>query len=398
MNTNGPRVLMVTGAYFPELSGGVLQCKYIAETLREDAMFTVLTTCTDPDLQVESEVGGIAVFRVHVDVRHPLSKLKAVVRMAALFARLRNRFDVVALQGFSQKSLLIVLLARLFGKRVVMTIHTAGFDEPSAVRSMGRLAFWCYAQADLFMTVSPRLAQNYLAAGLPPERLWPVSYAVDLERFRPAVAGERSRLRQELGLADELTWILFVGFFSRDKAPDVLFDAWMTLLRDHPRTGLVFVGASRSSYFEVDEDIASEIRRRAGEAGAADRVVLVEPTPDVDKYYRAVDLFVMPSLREGLGMVLVEAMASELPVVASRLEGVTDTFLDHGRNGLLVPPGNVEALADALRRLLSNPELAHQLAIVARQTVAARFAVGAVAGRWLDGYQRALAGTASSPR
>ena len=245
------------------------------------------------------------------------------------------------------------------------------------------------------MTVSPRLAQNYLAAGLPPERLWPVSYAVDLERFRPAGAGERTMLRQELGLADDVVWILFVGFFSRDKAPDVLFNAWMTLSREHPKTGLVLVGASRSPYFEVDQDIASEIRRRASQAGAGDRVVFVEPTPDVDKYYRAVDIFAMPSLREGLGMVLVEAMASGLPVVASRLEGVTDTFVDHGRNGLLVPPGNVEALSDALRQLLCNPELARQLAIEARRTVTARFAVGAVGGRWLDGYRRALEGTAS---
>ena len=396
MSTPGPRVLMVTGAYFPELSGGVLQVKYIAETLRDAATFTVLTTGTDGSLPVESEVGGIAVFRVHVDVSSVFSKANAAFRMAALFVRLRNRFDVVALHGFSQKSVLIVLLARLFGKRIVMTIHTAGFDEPPAVRSMGTLAYWCYAGADVFMTVSPRLAQNYLAAGLPTERLWPVSYAVDLERFRPPAAGERAILRQAFGLADDICWILFVGFFSRDKAPDILFDAWMTLLRDHPKTGVIFVGASRSPYFEVDQDIAGRMRRRASEAGAGDRLVFVEPTPDVDAYYRAADIFAMPSLREGLGMVLVEAMASELPIVASRLEGVTDTFVDHSRNGLLVPPGNIEALTDALRRLLDNPSLARQLAVEARRTVTSRFAVGAVAGRWLDGYRRALEGTASS--
>ncbi len=396
MSTLGPRVLMVTGAYFPELSGGVLQVKYIAETLRDAATFTVLTTSTDGRLPVESEVGGIAVYRVHVDVSSVFSKVKAAIRMGAFFIRRRNAFDVVALHGFSQKSVLIVLLARLFGKRIVMTIHTAGFDEPPAVRSMGTLAYWCYAGADVFMTVSPRLAQNYLAAGLPPERLWPVSYAVDLERFRPPAAGERATLRQEFGLADDICWILFVGFFSRDKAPDVLFDAWMTLLRDHPKTGVIFVGASRSPYFEVDQDIAGRMRRRASEAGADDRLVFVEPTPDVDAYYRAVDIFAMPSLREGLGMVLVEAMASELPVVASRLEGVTDTFVDHARNGLLVPPGHIEALTDALRELLDNPSLARQLAVEARRTVTSRFAAGAVAGRWLDGYRRALEGTASS--
>jgi glycosyltransferase involved in cell wall biosynthesis len=245
------------------------------------------------------------------------------------------------------------------------------------------------------MTVSPRLADNYLAAGLPPARLWPVSYAVDLERFRPPAAGERVALRRRLGLADETIWILFVGFFSRDKAPDVLFDAWMTLLRDYPRLGLVFVGASRSRYFEVDRDLADEIRRRAGDAGAADRVVLVEPTPDVEIYYRAADIFAMPSRREGLGMVLVEAMASALPVAASRLEGVTDTFVDDGRNGLLVTAGDVGAWAAALRRLLDDPEFARRLGLAARRTVEERFAAAAVSRRWLDGYRQALTAEAA---
>ena len=124
------------------------------------------------------------------------------------------------LHGFSQKSILLVLLARLFGKKVVITIHTAGQDEPDAIRRLGRLAYYCYSSADRFIAISNRLAENYRQSGLPVERLVVAPNAVDTERFTPLAAEARTALRRRLGIApDDLPWILFVGFFSAGQAP-----------------------------------------------------------------------------------------------------------------------------------------------------------------------------------
>jgi glycosyltransferase involved in cell wall biosynthesis len=380
-----PRVLMVTGAFFPELSGGGLQCKMIVDALGRDVRFLVLTTSTNRALPLADDVDGTPVFRVPIDVARAGSTLAAGVRIARLMFALRDRFDIVHLHGFSRKSIVVVLMARLLRKKIVLTIHTAGLDEYPAARGLGALAAWCYARADLFTAVSPRLAENHRASGLASE-LWIVSNAVDSTRFRPAAPSERAALRARLGLSPNLTWILFVGFFSRDKAPDVLFDAWLSLQTAVPQLGLLFVGATRSPYFEVDDELAGSMRVRAGRADVADRVRFAPPEPAVEDYFRAADIFVMPSLREGFGMVVIEAMACELPVVATRLAGVTDTVVNDGDNGLLVPPGDAGAIARAIERIVADPAWARRLGANARASVVGRFGVAAAAARWRQAY------------
>jgi len=380
-----PRVLMVTGAYFPELSGGGLQCKTIVDALGHDLGVLVLTTSTNAALPVRDEVDGTPVFRVPIDVARRGSTLAATVRIARLMFALRDRFDIVHLHGFSRKSIVVVLMARLLRKKTVLTIHTAGLDEYPAARDMGALAAWCYARADLFTAVSPGLAKSYSTTGLASE-LWIVSNAVDSRRFRPATPSERAALRARLGLSPDMTWVLFVGFFSRDKAPDVLFDAWLSLQAAMPRLGLVFVGATESPYFEVDRKLAASVRARADADGAADRVRFAAPVAGVEEYFRAADLFVMPSLREGFGMAIVEAMACGLPVIATRLAGVTDTIVTDGENGLLVPPGDPAAIARAIERIVANPAWAQALGADARASVVGRFGVEAAAARWRQAY------------
>ena len=213
--------------------------------------------------------------------------------------------------------------------------------------------------------------------------------------MRPRVlADERRALQSRAGLAQDTIWVLFVGFFSRDKAPDVLFNAWIMLQRTMPSLGLVFVGATRSKYFEVDAELAETLSARAAQAGAADRVQFVGATPAVEAYFRAADIFVMPSLREGFGMVVVEAMACELPVIASKLEGVTDMFVADDENGLLVPPGNARAIADATQQLVADPARARRLATNGRATVEHEFSTAQAAESWRRAYDHVMAAEA----
>lgn len=378
-----PGVLMVTGAYFPELSGGGLQCRTMIGALAGELNFQVFTTCTDRDLPAEHVVDGTPVTRIHVDVTRPLTKVTAAWRTVWFFLRHAGAFEVVHLHGFSQKSVLVILLAKLLGKAVIITIHTAGTDEPEGVRRMGRLAYWCYLRADRFLAISGAVAQNYRAAGLPESRLRVVPNGVDTERFRPAAAGERAACCRDLRLDPATRWVAFVGFFSRDKCPDVLFEAWLALppaIREG--TGLVFAGATESNYHEVDPLLAQRIRDEAGRLGLSEQVRFVGEISGVECLYRAADVLAMPSTREAFGMVLVEAMASGLPVVATRIAGVTDTIVEHGVTGILVPPRDVAALSAALAKILGGPARARAVADEGRHAVAARYGLGVSAARW----------------
>ena len=176
---------MVTGAYYPEVSGGGLQCREVVRALEGRAKFTVLTTATEFSRLGVREVDGVPVYRVMVDVNRIGSKLSASLRLASIFIQLCRRFNIVHFHGFSQKNIPLTILAKFLRKKLVLTLQTGGHDEPLSIRSKGRLAFWCYSRADLFLSVSPRLSEAYLASGLPPGKLWQVSNGVDVKRFRP---------------------------------------------------------------------------------------------------------------------------------------------------------------------------------------------------------------------
>jgi glycosyltransferase involved in cell wall biosynthesis len=382
------RVLMVTGAYWPELSGGGLQCRTMIAALKDQLRFRVLTTCTDASLPPDAEVDGIPVHRVYIDLARRWTKVTAALRTIGYFRRHADTFDVVHLHGFSQKSILIMLLARLFKKKVVLTIHTAGHDEASGVRQRGWLAYWAYRRADLYIAISSRIAGNYLAAGLPKTRLRVASNGLDVSRFHPASRAERDQARAALGqLSPDLYWILFVGFFSKEKGPDVLFDAWLQMQASAPPSGLLFVGAIDSEYHEVDKTLAADIVERARANGLSDRVRFTGPLASVEQAYHAADLFVMPSTREAFGMVLVEAMASALPVVASAIKGVTDEIVADGHTGVLVPPGDAAALAQAIRRLLVDRAAAAAMGADARESVVRNYGIEAARQRWAEVYE-----------
>jgi glycosyltransferase involved in cell wall biosynthesis len=378
-----PRVLMVTGAYYPELSGAGLQCRQLVRALAGRVDFEVLTTSTSIR-PVTPKVDGVPVHRVYVDVRNRRSTARAGAALGGAFLRVAHRIDIVHFHGFSRKSILLMALATALRKRRMVKLTSVGHDDPVAMCARGGAALHAYRRADLYVGVSPRQAELYRAAGLPPGRFVLIPNGVDVVRFRPAHDGEQRALRVELGLPVDLPLVLFVGFFSRDKQPHVLFDAWRR--RPEPST-LVFVGATRSPYYEVDTGLAEGVRSSAAQGGLDDRLRLVERTDVVERYYRAADVFVLPSLREGLPNALLEAMASGLACVASRLPGVTDALIEDGRTGVLVPPGDATAVGESLAVLLADATLRRRLGTAARRSVEAGYTLERAAARHLEVYR-----------
>ena len=125
---------------------------------------------------------------------------------------------------------------------------------------------------------------------------------------------------------------------------------------------------------EGDEE--PRLRTLVAELGCGERVRLLGYRADVTELYQALDVFALSSRREGLPNVLLEAMALEVPVVATRIAGVPK-LIDDENNGLLIQPGSVDELTDALERLLRDGELRKRLARAGRETIAARYSFAA---------------------
>jgi glycosyltransferase involved in cell wall biosynthesis len=329
------------------------------------------------------------VHRVFVDVRSRRSTARAGLALGRRFLRLAPAVDLVQINGFSRKTILLMVLARALRKPCVVKLTSVGQDDPPAVRAQTRAGFVVYRHAAMFVGVSPRQRDLCLAAGIAPARFTFIPNGVDGARFHPAGPGEPTVLRKELGLPLDGPLTLFVGFFSREKQPHLLFEAWRRLPAGLAG-GLVFIGATRSPYHEVDPALAEDIRAAARAAGLEPRLTFVERTDEIERYYRAVDAFAMPSMREGMPNALLEAMASGLPCVASRLPGVTDWFVEDGESGLLVAPGDVAGVTAALKRALGDRDVGRALGQRARAVVCRRFGVPGVAAAYADVYARVL--------
>ena len=364
-----PRVLLVTGAYYPEISAAGVQCRAVAAALGGRVRFSVMTTAVDRSLPATDTVDDVIVHRLAVDVRSRRSRADAAVRLVARGLRAVQSCDVVHLHGCSRKNVPATALARLLGKRIVLTLHTAGQDEPLVVRRGGRLAYWAFKSADLVLSVSPYLSARYREADLPGERLRLTPNGVDTNRFRPASRDERIALRRALGWPEAEPVVLFVGFFSRDKRPDLLFRAWSQLAARGIRARLVYVGAKGGGYYEIDASLARQILADAAALGHDNPVMFVEPTNEIERLFRAADIFVLPSAREAHPLALLEAMACGLPSIATRLPGATDVLIEDGINGRLVPLDDEQALANALIRMLTDRPAAWLMGARARETV-----------------------------
>jgi len=381
-----PRVLLVVGAYYPELSGGAVQIRQLVRTLADRVECVVLTTSAVKE-SGRDEVDGVPVHRIFVDVSSRRSTARAAIGLASTFVRLASAVDLVQINGFSRKSVLLMLLAWALRKRRVVKLTSVGDDDPPAIRARGRVPFAAYRRADVFVGTNPRQRELCSMSGIPPERFVLIPNGVDCVRFRPPAPGERALVRAKLGLPAELPLTLFVGFFSREKQPHVLYEAWRRLSGERAG-GLVFVGATRSRYHEVDPTLADGIRAAACDAGVDARLTFIERTDEIEEYYRAADIFALPSTREGMPNALLEAMASGLPCVASRLPGVTDWLVEDGVSGVLVTPGDAAGFASALGRLHADAAYGARLGDAARASVESRFAIEGVARMYLALYAR----------
>ena len=175
---------------------------------------------------------------------------------------------------------------------------------------------------------------------------------LDMKRFRPSTSAEVEEARKSLDLPVDAPVIAVVGRLTKDKGLHDLPGLWIRLSSMHPDAWLVVAGAAEP-VDRMDEATLSAVR-------ALDRVCMVGQVQDVERVFAATDVLIMLSVREGLGMVALEAGACGVPTIGYAVTGVVDAVLD-GETGVLVRPGDLEAIADAASALIRDPGRASQL-------------------------------------
>ncbi len=307
------------------------------------------------------------------------------VGVARQLLRLCRREKVAVWHGHDYKSnLLGVLLKRFWPMRLVTTAHGwVQFTHRTPLYyAIDRLSLRFY---DRIICVSDDLRQTCVASGVPAARCSVIENAIDAEQFARRVP--RHELKRRLGFTPERLLIGAVGRLSDEKAFDRLIAAFDKLLSSGLDAELCIVGEG-SERTRLEHQIAQLAR--------GDRVRLAGFQSDTLDWYGAMDVYALSSLREGLPNVLLEAMAMEVPIVATDIAGVPRLINDR-KNGLLVRPDDVNALSQALAELLRDPALRERLASAGRETVDTRYSFRRRMEKIRAVYDELLSETCASP-
>ena len=298
--------------------------------------------------------------------------------MVPRLLELCRRENVRVWHGHDYKSnALGFIINQFWPMRLVTTVH-------GWVHHTGRTLLYyaldrfCLPFYEKVFCVSPDLYQLCRRTGVPASRCELLENGVDLEDYvRKQTVAEAKRA---LGFDPGRLVIGAVGRLSPEKGFDLLIRAVASLLQEGLEASLVIVG---------DGAQQAALAGLAAELGCEKHVHLVGYQANTSRWYEAMDVFALSSLREGLPNVLLEAMALQVPVVATRIAGVP-RLIESETNGLLVEPGRPEELASALGRLAQSPELRARLQTAGRATVERRFSFAARMDRIARFYDRLL--------
>lgn len=319
----------------------------------------------------------------------PFADLNSIRRLHSLFCQLKP--DLVHAHT-SKAGILGVVAARLARVPIVVYgMRSLPFVTASGLKR--RLLCWtettaCHL-ADRVIAVSHSMRWQAIASGFCPARKIKVpdsgsSNGVDAEgRFNPEKIDPKltSKIRMAYEIPLKATVLGFMGRLVKDKGILELAEAWKLLQSEFSDLYLLLVGP-----IEKHDPVPEEILEKLlGDS----RVRFLGPVKDPVPFYAAMDILVLPTYREGFPNVPLEAAAMELPVVATAVDGCREAVAD-GVTGLLVPPQNTQALAEAIRRLLCDPERRNKMGQAGRDRVLRHFKPENIWQFLLDNYLELL--------
>ena len=365
-----------------EFGGGERVFTQLISRLPRDR-YRILVACL-PGGIFEEEIKGSGAQLEPVDMRNRFN-LRIILRLAGLMKR--EKIDIVHSQGGRAD-----FFARMAARwaRVPIVVSTIAMPvEGYDVKLMRRLIYIVLDRfserfVDRFMVVSEPLRQTLIQKHrIDPEKVVKIYNGIEIDEYNiegEGIRGQGSGVRKEFGLGDGVPVIGAIGRLVWQKGFEYLIEAVPLITKKLPETKFLIVGEG-----PLKESLAVKSERLK----VRDNLIFTGFRRDIKEILASIDLLAMPSLLEGLPMVLLEAMAMRKPIVASDIDGISE-LLDNGKTGLLVLPKEPRALTEAIIDSLTHRDKARQMGLTARRVVEERFSVNTMVGKVEGVYQELL--------
>src|SRR5579859_151955 len=344
----------------------------------ENHLFALLTHADRQAFELETAVisGEGELVPIFREAGIPVHLLKARSRLDPLaLARVvrlvrERQFDILHSHLFRADIYAGLAVAQLGDQRPLLVSTRHNDDRFFLNPFVGLVHYGISARQDLIIAISDHIARFTVSRGVRhPERVRRVYHGHE-PPGSAALEREGLRIRQELGIGPAEFLVANVGRLAPQKGQRHLIAAMPMLLERVPHARAIIAGGG---------DLEDYLRDLATEIGVAEHVHVLGPRKDVPALMHAIDVFVMPSIWEGFGLVLLEAMAAARPIVASRVATIPEVVAD-GETGLLVPAGDPLALASALADLAEQPDLAARYGEAGRERLRRQFSVEKMVG------------------
>jgi len=365
------------------LSQTFQQALEISKALAGRGVKVTVLTRQPGGLPAEENIGGVIVKRL--SVFGPRAVDSAVFMVKSFFWLLWNsgKYEAVHVHLASSPAVAAVLAGRLTGRKTVVKLGGGrGVDEITLSQTslLGRLKLTFFRAARPELLVMNGEVFSWLKAskefsGL---RLRLFRNGVDTGRYTPLLYNEKINAKAALGL-DNSALFLFVGRLSPEKRVKEFLEVWAELFSEdasHPKARLMIVGGGPEE---------GALRAAVAQLGLSGSVTLAGPKEDLLPYYRAADVFILPSISEGLSNSMLEAMACGVAVLASRVGGAKDAIAP-GVSGCLFDPLNKQELKDCLRQHLADRGLSLRMGEQARKAAVEKYSMARVADELMEIY------------
>lgn len=381
------RCVLVTRRFWPLVGGAeIVMANLGAEFHQQDISCQILTAQWQANWPTEFVHREVPVVRL----RNPKQRIWGTFRYLSSLARWlkdhADQIDIVYVSMLKHDAYTATKICQQLGIPVVLRAEGGGDTGDCHWQTTARFGLSIRRRcktATAVIAPSQAVAEELLAAGYPTDNLHLIPNGVAL----PANPAENSQqlarqalaeANQDLVATPEEPVVVYTGRLDRNKGLVDLVNAWPEVKKQWPRCHLWLVGEGpdRDRLFQQIKDLDLQ-----------GQVILPGAFDDVEEVLRAANLFILPSYFEGLSISLMEAMAHQVPVIASNIPGNND-IIQSGVNGCLVPAGNVSAISQAIQDALANPDQLTCWATAAQQTIQNNYSLASMVNAHLKLFEQ----------
>jgi glycosyltransferase involved in cell wall biosynthesis len=374
------KVLMIAPQFRPIFGGYERAAERLSSALaaRGHAV-TVVTEQRSRSWAAVEQIAGFQIRRLPCVYRPGWHQLTSMASFGAYLLTRGLSFDLWHVHQYGVHAVLASVLGKVTGRPVVLKSTSSrgqGIRTASGTSRLSRMFAAMLRRVDAVIALTSETRQEALDFGVPYARVHVIGNGVDTQVFRPRSANERRQIRLSLGI-DAGGIVLCVARHSGEKNLEGLLDAWKRVHEQLPGDWkLVLIG---------DGILGSSLEQRVGSEGLQSSVVMLTAQP-ADRWMAAADVYALASNWEGLSNTMLEAMASGVPVVSTRVSGVAETLGETGA-GLVCDVGRMDLFAENLKRLVLEQSLRSAMGAAGRRVIELRYAIASIAEQYETLYR-----------